>query len=105
MERESARRFPSLHEDPARHAWQRYGAVSTLRLPSEVATWKATADDRGQRLSGAYAYVLRFEREQAPPALGFWSLTMYNGLYLTVANPIHRSAIGSRDTLRFERDG
>jgi hypothetical protein len=56
-------------------------------------------------LSGARAYVLRFERGQAPPALGFWSLTMYNGLYLPVANPIHRSAIGSRDTLRFERDG
>lgn len=84
--------------------WKRYGGAALL-LPSEVVTWKAHVDALGRRLSGLNSYLLRFEPGEKPPARGFWSLTMYNRLYLPVDNPIHRFSIGDRDTLTIGDDG
>jgi hypothetical protein len=84
--------------------WRRYGAA-TLLLPSEVVTWKAHVDALGRRLNGLYGYLIRFEPGLQPPARGFWSLTMYNRLYLPVDNPIRRFSIGNRDTLVVGDDG
>jgi hypothetical protein len=53
-------------------------------------------DSKGQGLSGASSYRLRFAKGQLPPVNAFWSLTMYElPQSLLVANPINRYLINS----------
>ncbi len=62
-------------------------------------------DAKGQQLTGAKRYVLRFK--SAPPVNAFWSLTVYNaGDKMLVDNPIARYKLGS-DTrgLKVRTDG
>lgn len=63
------------------------------------------ADADGQPLMGERDYVLHFEKDEIPPANGFWSVTMYDEEGFQVANPIDRFAIGDRDALTFNADG
>jgi hypothetical protein len=60
------------------------------------ALYYSAAQLNGTALSGADSYVLRFERDQLPPAGAFWSLIMYDAAtnYL-VANPINRYEVAS----------
>ncbi len=62
-------------------------------------------DAKGEQLTGAKHYVLRFKN--APPVDAFWSLTVYNaGDKMLVENPIARYKLGS-DTrgLKVRTDG
>jgi hypothetical protein len=54
-------------------------------------------DAAGHELTADRRYVLRFEKDELPPARFFWSITMYNlpDRHL-VANPIDRYSIGDR---------
>lgn len=54
---------------------------------------------------GSAKYVIRFDRGQAPPAEGFWSITMYDANYFFVANPINRYSISARQALKTNPDG
>ena len=49
--------------------------------------------------------MLHFEKGQLPPVKAFWSLTLYNNKQTFVNNAIQRYALGSRDRLRYNRDG
>jgi hypothetical protein len=40
-----------------------------------------------------------------PPAKGFWSLTMYDGNYFFVANPLNRYTLSARNELKTNADG
>jgi len=64
-------------------------------------------DQIGDPLEGSHRYTLRFEKGQLPPAENFWSITMYRGDTLTLAeNPIKRYSIGDRTPgLKFADDG
>jgi len=64
-------------------------------------------DQIGDPLEGSQRYTLRFEKGQLPPANDFWSITMYRGDTLTLAeNPIKRYSIGDRTPgLKFADDG
>jgi hypothetical protein len=77
------------------------GAVS----PEDAIYPMNLADADGQPLTGERDYVLHFEKEDLPPANGFWSVTMYDEEGFQVANPIDRFAIGDRDALTFNKDG
>ncbi len=64
-----------------------------------------STDAKGEQLSGAKRYVLRFK--SAPPVDAFWSLTVYNAVdKMLVDNPIARYKLGS-DTrgLKVRADG
>jgi len=74
-------------------------------LPQDALYPTARADATGRPFDGGSRYVLHFDKGQLPPAKAFWSLTMYNNKQAFVSNPIQRYAIGSRDHLRFNRDG
>lgn len=74
-------------------------------LPNDALYPKTAVDSDGKPLSGANRYVLHFEKDQIPPAMGFWSLTLYNQRQFFVANPIDRYAIGDRDKLQYNADG
>ena len=66
-------------------------------------TSQKDADDR--TYDGANKYVMRFPKGQTPPVEGFWSLTMYDGNYFFVANPINRYSISPRQNLKTNPDG
>jgi hypothetical protein len=58
-----------------------------------------------KKYSGANKYVMRFDKGQLPPAKGFWSITMYDGQYFFVPNPINRYTVSSRNKLKTNPDG
>ncbi len=75
-------------------------------LPAEEAIYPMAAfDGQGKPLTGASRYMIRFEKDQIPPADAFWSLTMYGQDQFFVENPLQRFALGDRDNLKFNPDG
>jgi len=75
-------------------------------LPPEEAIYPMAAfDGEGKPLNGGSRYVIRFEKDQIPPADAFWSLTMYGEDQFFVENPLQRFALGDRDSLKFNPDG
>ena len=55
----------------------------------------ALHDVENNRLNGANSYTITFAKGQLPPLNphGFWSLTMYNEVFLLVKNPLNRYII------------
>ncbi len=63
-------------------------------------------DGNGDEYDGEkYKYVMRFEKGTLPPALAFWSLTMYDSDFFFVPNPINRYDLAQRDRLIPNPDG
>ena len=62
-------------------------------------------DAEGKLYSGANKYVMHFDRDQMPPAKGFWSLTRYDANYFFVANPLNRYTLSARNKLKTNADG
>jgi hypothetical protein len=73
--------------------------------PQDAVYPTSEADAEGKPYSGANKYVMHFPKGQLPPAEGFWSLTMYNGEYFFVANPLNRYSISARQNLKANADG
>lgn len=61
--------------------------------------------DAGQTYDGSANYVMRFEKDKLPPVKGFWSLTMYDGDYFFVDNPLNRYTLSQRNDLKPNPDG
>jgi hypothetical protein len=59
----------------------------------------------GKPYSGANKYIVHFDKGQLPPVDGFWSLTMYDGNYFFVENPLNRYSISARQDLKKNDDG
>jgi hypothetical protein len=66
-------------------------------------TSEAGAD--GKPYSGANKYVMHFDKGQAPPVDGFWSLTMYNAQYFFVDNKLNKYTVSPRNALKYNADG
>ncbi|NMJ44481.1 DUF1254 domain-containing protein [Roseomonas sp. JC162] len=62
-------------------------------------------DEKGEKLDGANRYVMRLPPGEAPPARGFWSLTMYNDKWFFVANPLNRYTLSQRNDFKRNADG
>jgi hypothetical protein len=62
-------------------------------------------DADGKAYDGANNYIVRFTKGQLPPVRGFWSITMYDGNYFFVQNPINRYSISARQNLKANPDG
>ena len=73
--------------------------------PQDAVYPTSEVDADGKPYSGANKYVMHFPKGQLPPANGFWSLTMYNGEYFFVANPLNRYSISARQNLKANADG
>jgi hypothetical protein len=73
--------------------------------PEDAVYPTSLKDYKGDEYNGKYKYVMRFPKGQLPPARGFWSLTMYNGQYFFVENPINRYSISPRQKLKANADG
>lgn len=73
--------------------------------PQDAVYPTSLKDGEGQAYNGANKYVMRFPKGQLPPVEGFWSLTMYDGEYFFVPNPINRYSISARQDLKANPDG
>ena len=69
-----------------------------MYLTSEV-------DGDGKPYSGAQKYVVHFPKGQRPPANTFWSITMYDGDYFFVDNPLNKYSINPSSKLKSNADG
>jgi hypothetical protein len=73
--------------------------------PQDAVYPTSIEDADGNPYDGANKYVIRFPKGQTPPAQGFWSLTMYDGDYFFVENPLNRYTLSPRDKLQYNDDG
>jgi len=73
--------------------------------PQDAVYPTSEVDGAGKPYSGANKYVMHFPKGQTPPADGFWSLTMYNGDYFFVENPLNRFTLSPRKALKYHEDG
>jgi hypothetical protein len=73
--------------------------------PQDAVYPTSEVDGAGKPYSGANKYVMHFEKGQTPPADGFWSLTMYNGEYFFVENPLNKYTVSPRNNLKYNGDG
>jgi hypothetical protein len=63
-------------------------------------------DGDGARLTGEDRYTVTFAADALPPALGFWSLTVYNAQHFFEPNAIDRYSIGTKTPdLEYGADG
>ncbi len=73
--------------------------------PQDAVYPTSEADPAGKPYNGANKYVMHFDKGQAPPAQGFWSLTMYNAEYFFVNNPLNKYTVSPRNDLKYNEDG
>jgi hypothetical protein len=73
--------------------------------PQDAIYPTAEVDTEGKPYSGANKYVMHFNKGEMPPVNGFWSLTMYNGEYFFVDNPLNRYNVSSRSKFKPNPDG
>lgn len=73
--------------------------------PQDAVYPTSEVDADGKPYSGANKYVLHFPKGQTPPAQGFWSLTMYDGGYFFVDNPLNKYTVSPRNDLKYNADG
>lgn len=73
--------------------------------PQDAIYPTSEADAEGQPYDGANKYVMHFEKGKLPPVNGFWSLTMYDGAYFFVDNPLNRYTLSARNDLKKNADG
>jgi len=73
--------------------------------PQDAVYPTSEADADGKPYSGANKYVMHIDKGEMPPVDGFWSLTMYNGEYFFVDNPLNRYTVSSRSKFKTNADG
>jgi hypothetical protein len=73
--------------------------------PQDAIYPTSETDAEGKPYSGANKYVMHFNKGEMPPVDGFWSLTMYNGEYFFVDNPLNRYNVSSRSKFKTNADG
>ena len=74
-------------------------------LPADAVYPSVFVDADNQPLQGAHKYVIRFDKDAAPPVNAFWSITMYTADSFFVPNPINRYSVSSWMPLKKNKDG
>ena len=73
--------------------------------PQDAVYPTSEVDGDGKPYDGAKRYVMHFPKGQTPPAKGFWSLTMYDGDYFFIKNPLNRYSFSPRNDPKYNDDG
>jgi hypothetical protein len=73
--------------------------------PQDAIYPTSIVDAEGRPYNGAEKYVMHFDKGQAPPANGFWSLTMYDAQFFFVENPLNKYTVSPRNNLTYNSDG
>lgn len=73
--------------------------------PQDAVYPTSQVDAAGKPYSGANKYVVHFAKDETPPVKAFWSITMYNGKYFFVDNPLNKYTVSPRNDLKYNDDG
>lgn len=73
--------------------------------PQDAVYPTSEVDAESKPYDGADNYVMHFDKGQTPPVNAFWSLTMYDGSYFFVPNPLNRYTLSSRFKFKYNQDG
>ena len=73
--------------------------------PQDAVYPTSEVDAGGKPYSGANKYVMHFPKGETPPVDASWSITMYNGNYFLVDNPLNRYTVSPRNNLKYNADG
>jgi hypothetical protein len=73
--------------------------------PQDAIYPTSVADADGKPYSGEKKYVMHFPKGEAPPADGFWSLTMYDDKFFFVDNKLNKYTVSPRNNLKYNDDG
>jgi hypothetical protein len=73
--------------------------------PQDAVYPTSEVDGDGKPYSGANKYMVHFPKGQTPPANAFWSITMYDGDYFFVDNPLNKYTVSPRNNLKSNADG
>ena len=77
-----------------------------VNKPNETKYFYQDLDSAGGRLNGSHSYTVTFTKDQIPPVIGFWSLTMYNKFHFFEPNNLKRYSLGTKNkTLQYGPDG
>jgi len=74
-------------------------------LPEDAIYPLTFVDSDSKPLDAANKYVLRFGKDEIPPADAFWSVTLYDKDGFPVPNELKRQALGDRDKMTCGSDG
>ncbi|MDR2427151.1 MAG: DUF1254 domain-containing protein [Endomicrobium sp.] len=85
----------------AKTAYLNFGAS----LNDDIVCIYSYADSDNEKYDFSKKYVLSFKKDEIPPANALWSVSLYNGSGYLVKNSIKRFSLGSKDNLRFNKDG
>jgi hypothetical protein len=73
--------------------------------PQDAVYPTSEGPDIVKKYNGAKKYVAHFNKGDMPPAIGFWSITMYDKNYFFVPNAINRYTVSSRNKFKTNADG
>jgi hypothetical protein len=91
-------------DDYLQRAFVTYIGLGANR-PQDAVYPTSENDADGKPYSGENKYVMHFAKGQMPPVHGFWSLTMYDGDYFFVENPLNRYTLSQRNKFKPNSDG
>lgn len=74
-------------------------------LPEDAIYPLNLTDSEGQPLEGGNTYRIHFDKSQIPPAMAFWSITLYDNEGFQVANELDRYALSSWMPFIYNADG
>jgi hypothetical protein len=74
-------------------------------LPEDAIYPLNLGDESGRPLDGANKYTIHFDKDGAPPASAFWSITLYDQQGYQVANSLNRFAVSSWMPFKYNADG
>ncbi len=80
--------------------------VGPIGLPARQAMYPPVVTSDRKPMNAQYDYVIRMTRTQLPPALGFWSLTLYdteNGFF--IPNDHKKYSVGENAGMKLNADG
>jgi hypothetical protein len=76
-----------------------------FNAPEDAIFMATHLDAGGHQLEGANRYLLHFDNGNAPPADGFWSLSLYDDEQHFFTNALNRYSLGSNSRLKSNTDG
>jgi len=74
-------------------------------LPEDAIYPLNLGDEAGRPLDGTNKYTLHFDKGATPPAVAFWSVTLYDAEGFQVANVLNRFAVSSWMPFKYNADG
>ena len=73
--------------------------------PQDAVYPTSEGPDALKKYSGERKYTMHFAKGELPPVEGFWSITMYDGDYFFVPNPLNRYNLSQRNKFKTNPDG